>query len=69
LKFVFELQLAPVIDKLDARIHLPLFHLGIWRNIPKPLRGVSADEVLALAWQRFQALEFRLLISFLLCET
>src|SRR6266436_10351771 len=48
-KVVLELLPAAVIDKIDARIHALVHDFGVVGDFGPPLRGIVADEVVALA--------------------
>ena len=51
-EIVFELAVVAVIDQIDALIHIPIRHFAVIGNIGVPLRGVVADQVIALIRQQ-----------------
>ena len=48
---ILELTLTAIVDKVHSRVHTFVFDLGISGNVRAPLRGIVADEIVALARQ------------------
>src|ERR1044071_7596582 len=55
MEVVFELALVAVVDEVDAVVDARVPDLRVVRHVRAPLRGVVADEVVALAGQRLDA--------------
>src|SRR4051812_25322930 len=58
-KVVLELPLTTVIDKVDARIHVFVFHPGVGSEVGPPSSRVVADEVVSATGQWVDSFHLR----------